>query len=239
MSFRKELALFFAVLSMAACAHPTAGNHSKKARLESAQAYYVPPGQFKTVQFTPPPGPDSDAWKTDIAVVSDWQAKRTGADCARADRTFIITFDSLWGDRNLFPQPLPADVQNFFSRLDSDIDTAARVMKDRFRRPRPDISNPCPGPNSRMKKGGGYSYPSSHAAISRVFAGVLADIAPERKSEFIAKADEIAGDRVIIGVHYPSDIAAGKDFGDLFHSELLKSETYLLDFKRIKILLMK
>lgn len=98
---------------------------------------------------------------------------------------------------------------------------------------------PCPGPNSGIKKGGGYSYPSSHAAISRVFAAVLADIAPERKAEFFAKADEIARDRVIIGVHYPADIAAGKDLGDLFHSELLKSETYLQDLKRVKTLLLK
>jgi acid phosphatase (class A) len=88
-----------------------------------------------------------------------------------------------------------------------------------------------------MKKSKGYSYPSTHAAISRVFAHVLTDIIPLRKAEFFAKSDEIARDRVIIGVHYPSDIAAGKDLGDMYHSRLLESEAYRRDLSRIKSLM--
>ena len=63
---------------------------------------------------------------------------------------------------------------------------------------------------------------------------MLSDIVPERRAEFFAKADEIALDRVIGGVHFPTDIAAGKVFGDRFHAELLKSPAYLKDIETMK-----
>jgi acid phosphatase (class A) len=68
---------------------------------------------------------------------------------------------------------------------------------------------------------------------------MLSALVPERNAEFIAKADGIAQDRVIIGVHYPSDITAGKVFGDLFHAELLKSAVYREDLGKIKTFLLK
>jgi len=205
-----------------------------KVRSVSTQANYVPAEQFNTVPFMPAPAADSEVWKNDTAVMLDWQGKRTDADCERANNTFIVTFPYFWGENSPFPQPLPAKVQNFFDRLDSDIGNVARVMKNRCQRPRPKVYNPCPGPSSR-----GYSYPSGHAAMSRVFAYVLTDIVPERKAGFFAKADQIAFDRVIIGVHYPSDIAAGKVLGEIFHDELLKSYVYLNDLEKIKTFLVK
>lgn len=54
-----------------------------------------------------------------------------------------------------------------------------------------------------VKKSWGYSYPSGHSSFSRVFANVLSDIVPERRAEFFARADEVAQDRVIGGVHFP------------------------------------
>ncbi len=213
---KKLLIPVSAALVLAGFSAPSAGVHQGISNSGTTQAYYVPAGQFLTVQFSPRPAADSDAQKADRAAVLDWQARRTDADCARAERTFFVAFDSLWGEWSPFPQPLPPEAQRFFDRLDSDIGAAARVMKDRYQRPRPELTRPCPGPDSGMKKGGSYSYPSSHAAISRVFAAVLTDLVPERKAEFFANADDIARDRVIIGVHYPTDIAAGKALGDLF-----------------------
>ena len=222
-------------LGAGACSSPAARVALNKTHPVSAQTYYVPAGQFKTVLFPPPPAPDSDTQKADIAAILDWQKKRTGADCAKAGITASDTYDSFWGARSLFPQPLPGEVKEFFDRLTSDLESAVTNIKDRYQRPRPykaypDQAQPC------IKKSGSYSYPSGHASFSRVFANVLTDIAPERRSEFFAKADEIAQDRVIGGVHFPTDIAAGKAFGDLYHAELLKSPEYLKDIEKMKIL---
>ena len=133
---------------------------------------------------------------------------------------------------------MPPELKRFFEDLWYDLDTAVQHMKARYHRPRPfiaypDQAKPC------IKKSSGYSYPSGHSSYSRAFANVLSDIIPERKAEFSAKADEIAQDRVIGGVHFPTDIAAGKVFGDLYHAELLKSEKYLNDVEKMKTFLVK
>jgi len=242
MTFRKiKLVLAIAALALgaAACAtSPRMGIALKRAHLVSQQAYYVPAGQFKTLQFNPPPAPDSDAQKEDLAAVLAWQNKRTEADCAKAELTARFTYDFFWGDKSPFLTPLPEAVTKFFDRLAMDLDSATTGMKERYQRPRPfkaypDQARPC------IKKSSGFSYPSGHAAFSRVFADVLGDIVPERREEFIKKADEVAQDRVIGGVHFPSDIAAGKVFGDQFHSELLKSDAYKMDIEIMKTFLAK
>ena len=111
------------------------------------------------------------------------------------------------------------------------------VLKNKFERPRPFITYkevvPC------IHKSSGYSYPSGHSSYARLFANVLGDIIPLRKDEFVKRADEIAMDRVLGGVHYPTDITAGKVFGDEFHSQLLKSPAYLQDIEKMKALLVK
>ncbi len=235
-----RLAWIFIALAVGAgaCSSPASKVILKEARPVSAQTYYVAAEQFKTAQFAPPPAPDSYEQKEDLAAVLAWQNKRTEDDCAKANATANFTYDSLWGARSPFPQPLPAGVKKFFDRLASDLESAVTAMKDRYRRPRPfkaypEQARPC------VKKSWGYSYPSGHAAFSRVFACVLTDIVPGRRDEFFAKSDEIARDRVVGGVHFPTDIAAGKIFGDQFHAALLGSPEYGKDLEKIRALLVK
>jgi acid phosphatase (class A) len=68
---------------------------------------------------------------------------------------------------------------------------------------------------------------------------VLGDLVPARRAELLERADAIAEDRVVIGVHYPTDIAAGKALADLFHASLLQSEAYRRDLQRTKALVVK
>ena len=239
-SWKKLLLLVTVALALGvgACSSTKSRIILKRTGLVSAQTYYVPAEQFKTVEFAPPPAFDSDAQKADLATILDWQNKRTKADCDRASATANADYDFFWGDKDPFPQPLPADITSFFNRLTTDLDSAVTNMKDRYARLRPfkaypDQAIPC------IHRSSGYSYPSGHSTYSRVFANVLADIIPERKAEFFAKADEIAQDRVIGGVHFPTDVAAGKVFGDLFHDDLLKSPEYLKDVEKMKTFLVK
>ncbi len=194
--------------------------------------YYVNAEVFKTTAFQPPPSAGSEAQKADLAAVLDWQQKRTAADCARSQVTADADYDFFWGDKPLFPSPLPAEVKDFFKRLDYDAGEAINNMKNRYARLRPFKGyaevQPC------IHKSKGYSYPSGHASYSRIFVDVLGDIAPQRREEFLKRADEMAADRVVGGVHYPTDIAAGKVFGDEFHALLLKSPAYLNGVERMK-----
>lgn len=231
-----RLAAVSAALVFAGCSAPAVNSALKRLHLVSARTYYVPAAQFKTAEFANPPAPDSGGQKADLAAILDWQARRTKADCKKAKRTAKAGYDFFWDANSPFPGPLPPEARDFFDRLASDLEDSVTNMKERYRRPRPfraypGQAEPC------IKKAWGYSYPSGHASFSRVFANVLSDIVPARRAEFFAKADEIALDRVIGGVHFPTDIAAGKVFGDRFHAELLRSPGYLRDIERMKALL--
>jgi acid phosphatase (class A) len=239
MIFNKKHLVLALALSLGAC---SGGNNLasplSRALHKLQKPAYVSPEVFKTAQFAPPPAAGSEEQKADIASVLNLQRERTEADCLRARGTANANYDFFWGESNPFPAPLPAAVKKFFRRLDYDCGESVTVMKNRFLRPRPFIAyqdaQPCC--STRYL---GYSYPSGHAFYARVFANVLGDIVPERKDEFMSIADAIAADRVIGGVHYPTDIAAGKVFGDEFHARLLKSHAYLHDIEKMKSLLRK
>lgn len=222
-------------LCLAACVHrqaaPAAGSRA------APSVFYVDSRLFQTADFPPPPAADSPGQKEDIAAVLDWQARRTEADCSKAGVNALAEYPALWGGKNPFPTPLPAQVTGFFERVNSDAAEAVTVMKQRFRRARPFAAYPEVRPC--IKKSGGYSYPSGHAVFARMLAGVLADLVPRRREEFLRTADALALDRVIGGVHYPADIEAGKLLGDEFHGRLLQSPAYRADIQELKKLLEK
>jgi acid phosphatase (class A) len=198
-----------------------------------ARAFYVQVEGMADMPFEPPPSRDSPIGRADLATLAHWRSHRTQADLDRANQSFFIDFRTFWGTECPFQEPLPQEVQAFFDRIDGNIGALARTMKDRFMRPRPDQGDGFADGGGK-KRGSGYSYPSTHAAISRTFALVLGDLVPLRKSEFLAKADGIAQDRVILGVHYPSDLVAGKHLADLFHHRLVQSRDYHSDLERVR-----
>ncbi len=73
-----------------------------------------------------------------------------------------------------------------------------------------------------------------HAVNARVFAPILADQAPGHREEFLARADRAALNRVISGVHYPSDIAAGKTAGDELYREFRQSPAFRGDLDSLR-----
>jgi acid phosphatase (class A) len=216
-----------ASLQLGACG--AAPSHEARTPSQSTAATYVKLEQLEALP--PPPAAGSPEAQADEAAVRAWKDKRVEADCARAEATFFVSFRHLWGERSPFPEPLPAEVQAFFDRLDAEIGSASKVLKSRYRRSRPDPADACPPMGGR--KGGGFAYPSTHAAISRLFAHVLTDLVPERRAEFFERADAIAHDRLVAGVHYPTDLAAGKELADRFHAALLRSRAYREDLAEV------
>lgn len=185
--------------------------------------------------FPPPPAAGSAADLADIAALKQWQAKRTPADCARAAAAAHAAYSEFFGDISPFPDPLPPEAAAVFARVKTETDGAAADVKDLFKRPRPFLRDPELDPC--LGRIGGLAYPSGHATISRVFALMLGDLAPSRRAEFLARADAVALDRVIGGVHHPSDIEAGKRLGDRLYKAYKKSRVFRADMKLLKGLL--
>ncbi|WP_184223459.1 phosphatase PAP2 family protein [Granulicella aggregans] len=50
------------------------------------------------------------------------------------------------------------------------------------------------------------SYPSGHTFAGFISAYILIRMVPELKTEILAQADDYAHNRLVCGVHYPSDL---------------------------------
>ncbi|MDP3741268.1 MAG: phosphatase PAP2 family protein [bacterium] len=88
-----------------------------------------------------------------------------------------------------------------------DTDIIVLNLKQRFDRVRPHILEPRLEPIIEVP--GHPAYPSGHSTESHVLAYLLAELLPQCRDVFEARALEIAVNREIVGVHYPSDTLAG------------------------------
>ena len=111
---------------------------------------------------------------------------------------------------------------------------AVGVWKEKVRRPRPFVRHGALRPCITAPKGDSQSYPSGHAALARVIGLILAEMVPERGPEFLARADEAGLDRVIGGVHHPTDVAAGKALADEVYAVLLQSPTFVAERESVR-----
>ncbi|MBS0968333.1 phosphatase PAP2 family protein [Nissabacter archeti] len=70
------------------------------------------------------------------------------------------------------------------------------------------------------------SYPSGHAAAGWAIALVLAEIKPSNKEEIIKQGYEYGQSRVICGVHWQSDVIAGRLMGAVLVSTLHSNKEF-------------
>ncbi len=138
------------------------------------------------------------------------QAERSPELAARAradaDASVFRFADALGNPAAFVPERLPR-VSALFARV---LEAEAAVVgpgKDAFARARPCRVEPrlkpvLPCPTSA-------SYPSGHASFGWAAGLVLADLVPEQRAAILARARDYAWNRVVAGVHYPSDVEAG------------------------------
>ncbi len=179
----------------------------------AASGHFLDAGDLDVVRnFPAPPAPGSALDRADFVTLHRWQDSRSQAECSRAQSEAHASYETLFGSVSPFPLPLGAEAKAFFTAVAADAGAASVAVKNRYRRQRPFLRdttlNPC------IERAGGFAYPSGHATLARVYARALADLDPGRASDYRARGDEAALDRVIGGVHHPSDIEAGKTLGD-------------------------
>jgi acid phosphatase (class A) len=90
-----------------------------------------------------------------------------------------------------------------------------------------DDDSEVPGPASA-------SYPSGHGTDGMVLALVLSDLAPQLKEKLIARGIQYGNDRVVLGVHFPSDVAAGRALGRAIYAALKEKKAYQDDLAAAK-----
>jgi acid phosphatase (class A) len=78
-------------------------------------------------------------------------------------------------------------------------------------------------------------YPGGHATFAYVNAILLAYMVPEKATAIFGRAGRYAHNRVIGGVHYPTDTEAGRISASVIDNVLLHQPRFLADFARARV----
>lgn len=170
----------------------------------------------------PYPTIGSEASNNDFAILHYYQETRTNDECQAAGTEVKANLESFYGE--LLTDCEISHVKALFTALKIDVGIHAGYAKYSYKRPRPFLTDPTLKPCVKLEKT--YAYPSGHSTMAHLYAKVLAHIFPDRAEQFLNRGDEIALNRVIGGVHHPSDIEAGKKLGFALSKEIIKKLNY-------------
>jgi acid phosphatase (class A) len=183
-----------------------------------------------TLWLAPPPASGSPTALADLQTVLAVQAARTPAEAeaakADADRS-VFRFADVLGP-NLTPATLPRTAA-FFTRVAQLDKATVKTAKSFWRRPRPSVISSDVHPLS-VEKPDDWSYPSGHATFGYTAAALLAHMLPEKRVALFGRADIYAQHRVVMGVHYPSDVEAGRVAGAVIAAQLMDDPAWRVDF---------
>ena len=182
-------------------------------------AGYLQPAQLPDSQalLPPPPAPGSAAFAADedayrssrkLRDTPRWALAAKDADLnfPKAAETFSCALAMAVSE-----QATP-HLNMLLRRVRADASRANDKAKDHFKRQRPYLAygDASCTPRERHKDD---AYPSGHSSIGWAWALVLAEIAPDRVNAVLARGLAYGQSRVVCGVHWTSDVEAGRVVG--------------------------
>jgi len=225
------LLVSFSLLSSCASSRSTeAQTEPKKWAFWEEGGHYVKAEDLPKDLVPPPPVPGSAQDKKDLAELDAWQKKRTPKLCEK-----VIAQRKV--EPEFFFEKLPfepkSEAEAFLLRIRADVGQAVSLFKTRYERPRPFVREgsrftPC-YPESH-----GTSYPSGHAAISQAYALALGDLDPAHRALYLKEAGQAALNRVIGGVHHPSDVQAGAALGAAVYARIKETDRFKQEFASLQ-----
>jgi len=124
----------------------------------------------------------------------------------------VVRYSCALGE-TLGPRTTPVTYR-LLQRVELDVRTVGTPPKNHFNRTRPPIGDErpiCVPREDWMKTNA--SYPSGHAMTGWAWALILGELQPARLGPLMQAGDAIGESRVICGVHYRSDVEAGRKLG--------------------------
>ena len=199
------------------------------------QGYLSKAEQIDSSAFVPPaPSADSalqsldTAWSQKMAALrgtARWDLAIRDADLAFP--AAATTFSCALGIP-ISAEGTPA-LYLLLRRTLTDIGLATYPAKNRYRRERPFMVNgepTCtPDDENQLREDG--SYPSGHTAIGWGWALILAELAPDRSEEILARGRAYGESRNVCNVHWYSDVVAGRLVGAAAVAKLHTNQQFL------------
>lgn len=180
---------------------------------------YLQPAELPDSQALLPPPPAAGT----AALAADEDAYRSTRKLRDTPRWTLATKDANLEFPNAaetfscaLAMPVSAEatphLNMLLRRVRADASRATDKAKDYFKRRRPFMAHgdlSCT-PREKMKDD---SYPSGHSSIGWAWALVLAEIAPDRVNAILPRGLAFGQSRVVCGVHWKSDVEAGRLVG--------------------------
>ncbi len=180
-----------------------------------------------------PPAKGSEEARRELEIVLREQSRRTPADVARIQaeaNRMVVAFAEVLGPK-LTATELPltfALIRNAGNDTGERIEDSKRV----WNRSRPYEDDARVTPSIALPTGS--SYPAAIAVSARIYAVLLGELFPEKRSALLARGWLIGWGRVMAGIHYPSDVSAALKLGDYFAQRLLSSPGFRADLEKAK-----
>lgn len=197
------------------------------------QLNYLDAGTPDAIALLPPPPTAGSAEAAaDLATTRTVSKARTVEQTAEATAGIRLTVFSFapaigpWFRPGQFPK-----TEGFFKHIDADTGAVTSGGKSFFKRPRPYVVDSSIVPLASEES---FSYPSGHATRGTVFALVLAELFPSRGEALLRLGRDFGWDRIVAGVHYPSDVFSGRVLGKAIVREMLKNPAFLRDLAAVK-----
>ncbi len=195
-------------------------------------AAYLPKGTPDANELlAPPPALGSAEDKFDLESTYTVHTTATAAELALGQDENKLTIYhyapaiGAWFVPGKFPR-----TEALFKEVEAEAKAVVDDSKKYFKRPRPYHLAPERFPHSiEHEDPTHYSYPSGHSTRGTVFALLLAELFPEYREAILAKGREAGWLRVQGGVHYPTDVYAGRVLGQELARDFLRSEAFQRD----------
>lgn len=192
----------------------------------------------KSFELGPPPEAGSVQEKEEIQQMIDLQKGDRKAQCELAKNQLHPTYASFYKDTNLLTADEYKKLEPIMERVFKFSVRVANYHKNKFKRTRPyNVDNrvkPCV-----VKPSGNKSYPSSHATAAWTSACVLAYAYLPRSRSFLEYGNALGDLRSVVGVHFPSDVEAGRALGTSICIKLLQDNEFTGQVRDARIALLE
>lgn len=221
---KRSALIVFAIALVTTCASTS---FVRAAPVFLSTSFYNP-----ALLLPPPPLDGSYDARAEMDELHRIQRDRTPEQFARAMADYknenVTAFSEVMGP-NFDLKVLPKTAQ-LFADVQEEEKTAAKLAKDYFKRNRPWVVDPSLKTCSTNETAQS-SYPSGHTTMAYSMAVILAALAPEKAQAIMARAAEYAENRLVCGMHYRRDIAAGEALGTTVAAEMMQTPTFKAEFK--------
>ena len=178
----------------------------------------------KTIGDYPKAGSVEEA--EDFKILQSYQATRTEDDCKFAEKDSDLSLETLFGGVDgILSKDEVKKMKSFLVKAYTNVGVNSHIAKNIYKRLRPYEQNfgikPCIG----LEKS--YAYPSGHTLMARLYARILSKVYPERAEKFLARSAEYSLNRVIGGVHHPSDVNASFLLADYLAVEMIDNDDFV------------